>query len=153
MVTMERDLLRLKLNQAMDMVVMDIEDMEVTVMEEDMVTMERDLLRLMLNQDIMVVMDMEDMGMEVTDMVEDMVTMERDLLRLKLNQAMDMVVIDIEDMEVMVVMDMEDIMVKKRLFSIKPKKTLKTAQFTSITKIATVLSSVRIFKILNNERE
>ena len=36
---------------------------------------------------------------------------------------------------------------------IKPKKTLKTAQFTSITKIATVLSSVRIFKILNNERE
>merc|ERR1712025_727100 len=113
MVTMERDLLRLKLNQAMDMVVMDIEDMEVMVMEEDMVTMERDLL--MLNRAIMVVIDME-------------------------------------DMEVMVVMDMEDIMVKKRLFSIKPKKTLKTAQFTSITKIATVLSSVRIFKILNNER-
>merc|ERR1711983_713242 len=82
MVTMERDLLRLKLNQAMDMLVMDIEDMEVMVMEEDMVTMERDLLRLMLNQDIIVVMDMEDM------------------------------------------------MVKKRLFNIKPKKTLKTAQFT-----------------------
>merc|ERR1711983_613097 len=74
MVTMERDLLRLKLNQAMDMVVMDIEDMEVTVMEEDMVTMERDLLRLMLNQDIMVVIDMEDMEvMVVTDMEDIMV--------------------------------------------------------------------------------
>merc|ERR1719282_1621919 len=69
MVTMERDLLRLKLNLAMDMAVMDTEDMEVMVMEEDMVTMERDLLRLMLNQDIMVVMDMEDMGMEVMVMV------------------------------------------------------------------------------------
>merc|ERR1719342_1869962 len=125
---------------------MDIEGMEVMVMEEDMVTMERDLLRLKLNQAMdMVVMDIEDM--EVMVMEEDMVTMERDLLRLMLNQ--DIIV----DMEVMVVMDMEDIMVKKRLFSIKPKKTLKTAQFTSITKIATVLSSVRIFKILNNERE
>merc|ERR1712029_173969 len=111
MVTMERDLLRLKLNQAMDVVVMDIEDMEVMVMEEDMVTMERDLL--MLNRAIMVVIDME-------------------------------------DMEVMVVMDMEDIMVKKRSIRIKPKKTLKTTQSISITKIAIVLSSVRIFKILNN---
>merc|ERR1719282_2069046 len=130
---------------------MDIEDMEVMVMEEDMVTMERDLLRLKLNQAMdMVVMDIEDM--EVMVMEEDMVTMERDLLRLMLNQDI-IVVMDTEDMVVMVVMDMEDIMVKKRLFSIKPKKTLKTAQFTSITKIATVLSSVRIFKILNNERE
>ena len=58
-----------------------------------------------------------------------------------------------EDMEVMVVTDMEDIMVKRRSFRIKPKKTLKTTQSISITKIATVLSSVRIFKILNNERE
>merc|ERR1719282_1135598 len=84
-------------------------------------------------------------------MEEDMVTMERDLLRLMLNQDI-MVVIDMEDMEVMVVMDMEDIMVKRRSFRMKPKKTLKTAQFISITKIATVLSSVRILKILNNER-
>merc|ERR1712112_279022 len=104
--------------------------MEVMVMEEDMVTMERDLLRLKLNQA---------MDMEVMVMVEDMVTMERDLLML--NRA------------IMVVMDMEDIMVRKRSFRIKPKITFKTAQFISITKIATVLSSVRIFKILNIERE
>merc|ERR1711915_259086 len=68
MVTMERDLLKLTLNQVtmvvMDTVVMvDIEDMEV------MVTMERDLLRL--SQD----MDMGDMVVmadtEVMDMEED----------------------------------------------------------------------------------
>merc|ERR1719342_1573194 len=115
MVTMARDLLMLRLSQAMDTMAMDMDILDM-VMDMDMVmdtmdTMARDPLRLSQDMATMVmVMDMVmamDTAMVDMDM-DTMATMARDLLMLSQDMdTMDMVM-DTMDMDMVMVMDTTD---------------------------------------------